>query len=102
MALRTIATLALSGVQLAAEMSFNPRTAGKVRTTFHLPASLVEEIRDTVVALSGPPDRMTMASFAEQALRNELERVRAGRPGRLSGRAYPKRSAPVRTGRPIS
>src|SRR5207249_4602889 len=37
----------------------------KVRATFNLPRELVEEARDTVVALAGPPHRLTLAKLAE-------------------------------------
>lgn len=73
----------------------------KARATFHVSKALMDEIRDTVVALSGPPDRMTMASFAEGAFSRELERLRALRRGRDRGEPFPRRGAPVRTGRPI-
>lgn len=76
--------------------------AEKTRATFHLPKVLMDEIRDTVVALSGPPERMTMASFAEGAFARELERLRELRPGKDRGESFPPRGAPVRTGRPIT
>lgn len=47
-----------------------------IRMTFHLPSDLAEEARDTVVALSGPPTRMTMKGLAKTALRRELDRIR--------------------------
>jgi hypothetical protein len=61
----------------------------------------MDEIRDTVVALSGPPERLTMASFAESALRRELKRLRGQRRGDDRGEAFPQREGPVRSGRPI-
>lgn len=61
----------------------------------------MDEVRNTVVALSGPPERMTMASFAESAFAHELERLRESRPGKDQGEPFPHRDAPVRTGRPI-
>lgn len=73
----------------------------KTRATFHVSRALMDEIRDTVVALSGPPDRMTMANFAESAFTRELERLRDLRRGKDRGEAFPPRHAPVRTGRPI-
>ncbi|HXM56334.1 MAG TPA: hypothetical protein VOB72_13155 [Candidatus Dormibacteraeota bacterium] len=73
----------------------------KVRATFHLPADLVEELRNAVVALSGPPHRLTMAKLAENALRNELHRLEQMRQGRQRGRSFPQREGDVRTGRPI-
>ncbi len=75
---------------------------GKVRATFNLPRALMEEARDTVVALSGPPHRLTLAKLAENALRHELDRLRAERPGPERDQAFPTRSEEVRTGRPIA
>ena len=63
-----------------------------------LPADLLEEIRDIVVALSGPPDRLTLAAFAEQALRNEASRFRKRY---KQGGKFAARAAPLRIGRPI-
>jgi hypothetical protein len=78
-----------------------PERVRKVRATFHLPAELLDELRNAVVALSGPPHRMTMAKLAESALRNELARLVGLQQGRLRGRAFPQRDGDVRTGRPI-
>jgi hypothetical protein len=75
--------------------------SGKVRATFHLPEDLMNEARNTVVALSGPPYRLTLAKLAENALRTELERLKEARDGRLRGRDFPQRTDEVRTGRPI-
>jgi len=74
----------------------------KVRATFHLPRALMNEARNTVVALSGPPHRLTLAKLAENALRSEIDRLKATREGRLQGREFPQRTDEVRTGRPIS
>jgi hypothetical protein len=75
---------------------------GKVRATFNLPRELIEEARDTVVALAGPPHRLTLAKLAELALRNELDRLRGERRGSGRDKPYPTRTAEVRSGRPIS
>ena len=79
----------------------NQGRSGKVRATFHLPEDLMNEARNTVVALSGPPYRLTLAKLAENALRSELERLKRTREGRLRGRDFPQRTDEVRTGRPI-
>lgn len=71
---------------------------GKVRATFHLPAALLDEARDAVVALSGPPVRLTLAELAETALRRELDRLKATYNG---GEDFPPRAADLRGGRPI-
>jgi hypothetical protein len=73
----------------------------KVRATFHVPADLMDELRNAVVALSGPPHRLTMAKLAENALRSELDRLSQLQQGRQRGRSFPQRDGDVRTGRPI-
>jgi hypothetical protein len=74
------------------------RRGGKARATFHLPAELLDEMRNTVVALSGPPHRLTMSKLAANALKSELERLR-----REGGRqkAFNHRSEEVTRGRPV-
>lgn len=74
------------------------KSAAKVRTTFILPEDLSEELRDAVVYLAGPPERMTLAALAEHALRRELERLRAKHRG---GKPFPRRDADLKGGRPI-
>jgi hypothetical protein len=71
------------------------------RATFHLPGDLINELRNAVVALSGPPDRLTMSKLAEEALRRELDRIRATRLGRGRGKRFPQRQGEVTRGRPI-
>lgn len=75
-----------------------PKRTTKVRATFHLSEELFEAVRDAVVSLSGPPHRLTLASFAENALRRELERLQKGE---NKGKAFPKRESELRGGRPI-
>ena len=70
----------------------------KVRATFNLPYDLIEEARDTVVALAGPPRRLTLAKLVETALRAELDRLRAERVGRGDPHD-PVRHGPRRGGR---
>lgn len=74
----------------------------KVRATFHIPEDLLNEARNTVVALSGPPHRMTLAKLAETALRHELDRLRDEREGSHRGNEFPQREHDLRGGRPIS
>ena len=71
----------------------------KVRATIHLPADLFDEVRNAVVACSGPPLRLTLAGFAEQALRHELERLAKKQ---NDGKPFPRREAELRGGRPLS
>jgi hypothetical protein len=75
-----------------------PQRMGKERATYHLPSALVDEVRDVVVALSGPPLRLTLASFAERAFRTEIERLKREH---NKGRPFPKRDGELRGGRPI-
>ena len=74
------------------------RSTEPTRATFHLPNDLIEEARDVVVALSGPPLRLTLAAFAENALRAEIERMKRKHNG---GEPFPRRQGTVRVGRPI-
>jgi len=71
-----------------------PRT----RATFHLPVELSEGLKNCVVALSGPPHRLTLAALAERALYAELRRLEkeANR-----GKPFPQRDSDLRGGRPI-
>lgn len=71
----------------------------KVRATFHLPAELFEEARDAVVFLSGPPNRLTLAAFAESAISRELKRLKKLH---NNGEPFPKRQEDLKGGRPIS
>ena len=84
-----------------AEVDARPARPGKVRATFHLPEALLNEARNTVVALSGPPYRLTLAKLAENALRREIESLKSARDGRQRGKDFPQRDDEVRTGRPI-
>jgi hypothetical protein len=74
------------------------RQSKKVRATFHIPTDLFEEARDAVVALSGPPARLTLAELAETALRREIERLKKAH---NEGNPFPRREADLRGGRPI-
>ena len=70
----------------------------KVRATFQISAELLNEVRDVVVALSGPPDRLTLSDLAESALRRETERLKRLH---MAGKNFAKRNEGVRRGRPI-
>ena len=73
-------------------------SAPRSRVTLLIPTELLEEMRDAVVHLSGPPDRLTLARFVEEACRRELARLRSKHTG---GKAFPRRTAELRAGRPI-
>ena len=68
------------------------------RASFQIPQQLLAQIRDAVIALSGPPERLTMARFAEEAFRHELERLQTDR---NDGRPFPSTDGVVRVGRPV-
>ena len=70
----------------------------KVRATFHLTTDLFEAARDAVVALSGPPVRLTLAELAERALQKEIVALQDQY---HQGKPFPKRETPLRGGRPI-
>ena len=68
------------------------------RASFQIPEQLLADIRDAVIALSGPPERLTMARFAEVAFRHELERLQVDY---NDGRPFPSSDGVVRVGRPV-
>ena len=70
----------------------------KVRATFHLPQSLVNEARNATVALSGPPLRMTVARLVEDGIKTEIARLRESH---NNGKPFPDREADLVGGRPI-
>lgn len=79
----------------------SPELAAKamhVRATFHLPADLLDEARDVVVALSGPPVRLTLAGMVQNAIRSELERLRKAH---NRGKPFARRDYDLKGGRPI-
>ena len=77
-------------------VSANPRA--KVRATFHVSAELLEEARNAVVYLAGPPTRLTLADLAETALKKELEILKKAH---NSGKEFPARNGELKGGRPI-
>jgi hypothetical protein len=66
----------------------SPPRREKVRMTFLLPEDLIEEAEDAAAFLAGPPTRLTMRLLAEQALRNEVDRLADVYHG---GRPFPRR-----------
>lgn len=71
----------------------------KVRATLYLPADLLDEARDAVVCLAGYPARMTLTKLAEQAFRQELDRLKNDYHG---GQDFPRRTEELKGGRPIA
>jgi len=74
------------------------RHGERARATFHISAELLDELRDVVVALSGPPDRLTLSDLAEGALRREVERLKRVH---KRGKSFAKRRYELKGGRPI-
>lgn len=68
------------------------------RATFHLPYNLLEECRDTVVALAGPPLRMTMAKLVCTSLKPRLKQLRDEF---NNGERFPRRAGNLVGGRPV-
>lgn len=72
---------------------------GKVRATLYLSAELLNEARNAAVFLAGYPARLTLTRLAEDAIREELERLKRMYNG---GRDFPQRDEDLRGGRPIA
>lgn len=70
----------------------------KVRVAFYLSAGLAEEIRNCVVHLSGPPQRLTMTALAEEAFREKLSCLQTAC---THGEPFPPREGELKGGRPI-
>jgi len=71
----------------------------KRKEGYWLSADVVERVRNSVDALSGPPHRYTLSGFAEQAL---LALVKKLEREHNAGKAFPERVGRLRTGRPRS
>ena len=71
----------------------------KVRATLYLSAEVLDEARNAAVHLAGYPARLTLTKLAEDALRNELQRLKDRYNG---GQNFPDRSEDLRGGRPIA
>jgi len=70
----------------------------KQKFNSRLAPELADAVRDCVVALSGPPERLTIDSFAAEAFRREVERLKKAHNG---GRDFPPREYAPKPGRPI-
>ena len=71
----------------------------KVRATLYLSAEVLNEARNAAVHLAGYPARLTLTKLAEDALRNELQRLKDRFNG---GQDFPDRTEDLRGGRPIA
>lgn len=74
------------------------RAPKKERVAFYLSSELANEIRNAVVALSGPPHRMTMTSLAEMAFQQVVEGLQSAH---NKGEPFPQREEDLKGGRPI-
>jgi|JI102314DRNA_FD_contig_31_325283_length_473_multi_3_in_0_out_0_2 hypothetical protein len=70
----------------------------KTKLTILVPADIADAARDAVVALSGPPLRLTLAQLGENALRAEIDRLRREH---NKGKPFPSHRAALKGGRPI-
>jgi hypothetical protein len=75
-----------------------PEAPARTATTLHLSRELVEECRDAVVHLAGPPRHLTLTALVELALEHELARLRRAH---TAGKRFPRRKRELRAGRPI-
>jgi hypothetical protein len=82
-------------------MRRNPRPGegAKVRATFYLSAEVLNEARNAAVHLAGYPARLTLTRLAEDALRQELARLKERY---NAGQDFPERGEDLRGGRPIA
>lgn len=71
----------------------------KQKVNARIPAALLDQVRDCVVALSGPPHGMTMDQFAEEAYRRELQRLTREH---SSGHTFPARPYDPKPGRRVA
>lgn len=75
------------------------RETPKTKTAaFYLPVELLDRARNAVVALSGPPELLTMSRLVVSALERELARLEKKH---RDGRPFPARRQEPRTGRPL-
>jgi len=69
----------------------------KIRTTYHLPKALVENLRNAAMHLAGPPEYLTLSDIVENALNKELERLQKKH---NESKPFPMRPRNLRGGRP--
>ena len=73
-------------------------TSRLVKATYNVPEALVEETRNAVLSLSGPPVRLTLSALVEAALRKELERLRKSH---NAGEPFSGPGTALKGGRPL-
>jgi hypothetical protein len=69
-----------------------PAKVPKERLTVHLPVDLIDQVKNAVYWTPG----LTLAAFAEQAMRRELLERQEAR-----GEPFPPRTEALRSGRPL-
>ena len=88
--------------QVTAKKAKKPKPAKvslkKERATFHLPKELIEAARNTVVALAGPPEYLTMAALAEKGLWKVIHLLEKKH---NNGEPFSQRPFDLKGGRPI-
>jgi len=89
----------LDGKKAQRKTGAKPVKAKKLRFTVNLDPEVIEQVRDAVGALAGPPARLTLSSLVEQAVRAEVAKLEKRH---NSGEAFPKRDYELRAGRPPS
>jgi len=80
------------------ESSPVPQPRGKVRATFHVYEDTLDEAKNAVVALMGPPLFLTLSDLLDSALRDkvtELEKTYN------NGQPFARRPSRLRGGRPL-
>ena len=69
------------------------------RYTFHIPHDVMEQARDAVAHLMGPPEYLTLGKLAEEAIRKEVKRLEAQH---NDGEPFPKRNVELKGGRKVA
>jgi len=70
----------------------------RARMNVEISETLAARVRDAVIALSGPPVRLTLARFAEEAFSREIARLQAEH---HADEPFPVTDRLVRVGRPV-
>jgi len=81
------------------EMAKPKESGRRAHMNVEIPEALAAEVRDAVIALSGPPVRLTLARVAGEAFRREVARLQAEH---HKSHPFPATDRVVRVGRPIS
>jgi hypothetical protein len=85
--------------QAVMEVQRKKLVSPKVRATLYLTTELLDEARNAAVFLAGYPARMTLTRLVENAVREELRRLKERY---NEGHEFPPRSEDLKGGRPIA